>query len=176
VAKSGAKYTMQNKKNGAHQQDVAICLIVLIICLLTIFSYRDYVKAVFLPVSSYSHTVGTVIVSQLREVEARGYAKPVYYVVYEYEVNGRQYTSDKIDFKFIQTDGTESGEEAVLATYPVDKHVVVYYQRSHPEFAVLQPDVPIPTKIFIICLFFFFLLSAYGMVWFYYSSPDLRRN
>ena len=66
--------------------------------------------------------------------------KPTYYpkVRYQYEVSGKTYTGDRINFS-----GGEGGEkrgqaQAVADRYPAGQKVVVYYDPKHPERAVLE--------------------------------------
>jgi hypothetical protein len=58
-------------------------------------------------------------------------------VQYRYQVNGRQYTSNRIEFG-----GTSGGMERmakkVVNRYPAGKKVVVHYNPGDPEYAVLE--------------------------------------
>jgi len=118
-----------------------------------------------LPKSAYSCTTGIVVESDLKTVVSRGSSSQLYHVVYEYKVQGHWYCSDNVNFWILRTDGSLAAQEFVLSKYPLNKQVLVYYQRSDPGFAVLDPKVLLTTKIGLSILLFVLFLSTYGVVW-----------
>jgi hypothetical protein len=158
----------QSKKSHikeVKEKDFCICLLMFLTSLLFTFSYRNEIKGMLLPRSAYSQVTGIVVESHLRTVESRGYASQIYYVLYKYQVARNSYCSDRINFWMIRTNGGIAAEEAVLSEYPLNKQVLVYYQRSDPGFAVLDPYVPLTTKVGLSILLFVLFLSTFGVVW-----------
>lgn len=135
-----------------------------------ISSYRD-IKGIILSKSAYSHTVGIVKVSRTTLTYSRGSADYGYQIVYEYDAQGHKYWSDLIDFNFIKAGSQENFAKAKIEKYPIGAHVTVYYQRNHPQFAVLNPEAPHSTKVYVACMLILFFLSIFGIVMSYRSRP-----
>lgn len=57
-------------------------------------------------------------------------------VSYRYEVDGKSYTSDRISFLLF---GDDSHAEQVVAAYPQNRIVTVYYDPTNPAESVLEP-------------------------------------
>jgi hypothetical protein len=91
---------------------------------------------------------GTIVISDVWEITRRskwGGDRTHHVISYAYEVNGRQYLSDLVNFK------ERSFENSYKATsrYPSGKEVLVWYDKDSPEIAVLEKSGPTPGLIFI---------------------------
>ena len=69
-------------------------------------------------------------------------------IVYEYQVAGRLYKSEKIAFLFVTS--SESDVFETVSKYPPDAKVTVYYNPADPAQAVLEPDVSIFSVLILI--------------------------
>lgn len=140
---------------------------------------------------SWPQIMGKVVVSEseVREVkvsdnenengyriEKRNFAN----VTYEYSVNGRKLTCNRISI------GEDLGDFQVaekLAKYPVGSIVTVYYNPTHPERAVLERDLPkglwgclgIGTAIVLAIVFgsVFGINQSYHWITTHIARPDL---
>jgi cell division protein YceG involved in septum cleavage len=112
--------------------------------------------------SSWPSVKGTIIasgVSSERKRETttqRAYISSDAALIYQYQVNGRAYSSGKIrigDFAF------RSGSRAkeIVSKYPEGKKVIVYYNPKNPEITVLEPGMPRGSLLFVgvglLCVF-----------------------
>ena len=59
-------------------------------------------------------------------------------VAYRYQVKGRQYTSDRIEFGVGQSGGSKKSAQKVMDRYPSGKKVPVYYNAQDPKYAILE--------------------------------------
>jgi hypothetical protein len=66
--------------------------------------------------------------------------KPTYYpkIRYQYEVDGKIYTGDRISFSAVEGGEKKSESQAVVNRYPSGQRVIVYYDPKHPNKAVLE--------------------------------------
>ena len=59
-------------------------------------------------------------------------------VRYRYLVNGRPYTSTRIEFGMGESGGRQEWAQKVVNRYPLGKNVVVHYKSQDPSYAVLE--------------------------------------
>jgi hypothetical protein len=87
----------------------------------------------------YASTPGTVTHSEVkveRGSKNTSY-KPV--VTYQYEVAGQRYENQRI--RFDQTEPGEKSANTLVARYPLNQQVTVYYDPQAPQTAVLERDL-----------------------------------
>ena len=96
--------------------------------------------------SSWQRVKGTVIASGViserkRETTTqRAYTSSDAALIYQYQVNGRAYSSGKIRIgDFAIRSGSRARE--IVSKYPEGKKVVVYYNPKNPTKAVLEPGM-----------------------------------
>lgn len=94
---------------------------------------------------SWHKTTGRVTHSEVRAQKRRNMddheqTRSVPVVKYEYTVNGKRFSGDRISMAEIIP---ESDIESTLDRYPVGKEVTVYYNPSNPRQAVLERDLPV---------------------------------
>ncbi len=106
---------------------------ILAIIFVVIIAIRfDDIQGGFIIASNqYETTEGQIIVSE---------AKLRYNIQYQFEIDGKQYTSDKVHFGPSEYNNLKKSQD-LANTYPVDAQVVVYYKKSNPEFSVLNPSI-----------------------------------
>lgn len=80
---------------------------------------------------------GEVISSEIVTNGGRRTVKYRAAIQYEYSVNGRKYSSDKVTI--MPTKGTRDKAQRQVNKYPVGKTISVHYDPNEPEFAVLEP-------------------------------------
>jgi len=90
---------------------------------------------------------GTIVSSDVWETRRRrGRGDRTHHVIsYTYEVNGRQYLSDLVNFK----ERSFENSYKITSRYPPGKEVLVWYDKDSPEIAVLEKSGPTPGLIFI---------------------------
>ncbi len=90
---------------------------------------------------------GTIVSSDVWETRRRrGRGDRTDHVIsYTYEVNGRQYLSDLVNFK----ERSFENSYKITSRYPPGKEVLVWYDKDSPEIAVLEKSGPTPGLIFI---------------------------
>ena len=93
---------------------------------------------------------GTVLASgeekfRARYTDERVYWRTVYKpgVVYVYEVNGRQYTGDRLTIGVVMSATLPYFAKRAAAKYPVGREVDVYYNPDSPGESVLRPRSPL---------------------------------
>ncbi|HNC57383.1 MAG TPA: DUF3592 domain-containing protein [Leptospiraceae bacterium] len=60
-------------------------------------------------------------------------------VVYEYEVEGEKYISDRISFhNYLYNSGKKA--EAAIHDYPLNKEIIVYYRENDPKDSYLEVE------------------------------------
>lgn len=94
---------------------------------------------------SWRTTTGKVTRSEVRaqkrrDMDDRERTRSVPSVGYEYTVDGRRFSGDRISLAEIIP---ESDIESTLDRYPVGKQVTVYYDPANPKKAVLERDLPV---------------------------------
>ena len=97
---------------------------------------------------SWPSTEGKVITSEVivsmvrshRTGTTPGYRKRHYkpFVVFEYTVNGKKYTSDKVSLSKYHS-GLKLYAEEVIEKYPQKKDVTVYYDPNDLNIGILEP-------------------------------------
>lgn len=89
---------------------------------------------------------GTIVISDVWEKTRRRRGDRTDHVIsYTYEVNGRQYLSDLVNFK----ERSFENSYKITSRYPPEKEVLVWYDKDSPEIAVLEKSGPTPGLIFI---------------------------
>lgn len=94
---------------------------------------------------SWRRTTGRVTRSEVRTKKRRDMdevekTRSVPFVGYEYTVDGKRFSGDRISLAEIIP---ESDIEATLDRYPVEKEVTVYYDPADPKKAVLERELPV---------------------------------
>ena len=90
-------------------------------------------------------TTGKVIRSEVRaqkrrDMDDRERTRSVPFVGYEYTVDGRRFSGDRVSLAEIIP---ESDIESTLNRYPVGREVTVYFNPADPRQAVLERDLPL---------------------------------
>lgn len=100
------------------------------------------------------------------------------HIVYEYEVDGKEFKNDRVAFKGDQTRrggvGSQSRglHQSIVDRYPVGKTVIVRYRSDNPVFSVLEPGrSDWAVNSFIVALFFFFIGSLIVNAFFLFALP-----
>lgn len=94
---------------------------------------------------SWHTTTGRVTRSEVRaqkrrDMDDRERTRNVPSVGYEYTVNGKRFSGDRISLAEVIP---ESDIESTLDRYPVGKEVTVYYNPADPRQSVLERDLPV---------------------------------
>jgi hypothetical protein len=84
-------------------------------------------------------------------------------IKYEYSVQGRIYTSERLYF-FVSNGDRKGVALRGLAPYPIGKTVIAYYDPANPADSVLDRHVPLWRTVFWLC-FTAFLLFASANLW-----------
>jgi|GEM_PF-4551862 len=138
-------------------------------CLVCIsVGYNDFKGWLFMK-AEYRKAQGVVVASYVYGHTAGGALMESYFyrIRYKYIVAGKKYTSDVVTFDSTKADKTGALANTMIEKYPVDKKITVYYLARDPQFAVLEPGVPLLTKVYA-CVAFFFLLTLIGCaIWSY---------
>jgi hypothetical protein len=135
----------------------------ILMTLILIFSCRAVVIGMFLPRSAYNTVTGTITTAQIEMYYGRGNPSYGYRIIYTYTVGKHQYLSDAVNFNFIKSDVKPCFAQNIISTYPVGSKITVYYQTSHPSFAVLDPRIPHASIVFVSILFFILFISVIGV-------------
>lgn len=96
---------------------------------------------------SWPTTSGTVLSSRVSVSKSDNGTSYSPDISYSYEVNGFTYTADKVTF--LSTGGRD-GAESIVARYPVNAAIDVYYNPLRPSKAVLIPGMDWSTYMFAI--------------------------
>jgi Protein of unknown function (DUF3592) len=120
---------------------------------------------------SWPHVTGRVISSVARSKLMRGRYGGEFLahwpdVHYEYVLGDRHFVSDRI--MFTHRGFSKSATEHLVAKYPIDKVITVYFDPKNPEAAVLEPGI----QWFFIPILAFAIILTVLMVWIIYA--DLR--
>ena len=92
---------------------------------------------------SWPSVQGTISSSSVSKRTSRGSdhrTRTTYYpkVGFQYQVDGRRYTSSRIAFGTGESGGSAKWARKVVNTYPVGKTVAVYYNPQDPQYGVLE--------------------------------------
>ncbi|NQZ09443.1 MAG: DUF3592 domain-containing protein [Algicola sp.] len=119
-------------KTQKKQTLLRIAATIAIIFVVIIAIRFDDIQGGFLIASNqYETSEGHIVVSQ---------GKLRYKIQYQFEVNGQQYTSNKVHFGPTKYNSLKKSQDLSNA-YPVGQQVVVYYKKDNPGFSVLNPSV-----------------------------------
>ena len=123
---------MKRKVSGFYYENLALVAPIfgIILCLIGAFAVAKSLTA-----ESWHTIEGKVIESKV--IDGFDSAEP--FVSYRYEVNGKDYTSNKISFLF----NDDWHAEKVVAAYPQNKIVIVYYDPTNPADSVLKRSLSI---------------------------------
>jgi hypothetical protein len=77
-------------------------------------------------------------------------------VGFQYQVDGRRYTSSRIAFGTGDTGGSAKWARKVVNQYPVGKTVAVYYNPQDPQYGVLESGITWRSIIFLLAGIAFF--------------------
>ncbi|BBO76640.1 hypothetical protein DSCW_40570 [Desulfosarcina widdelii] len=81
-------------------------------------------------------------------------------VNFQYQVDGRQYTSSRIAFGTGDTGGSEKWARKVVNKYPVGKTVTVHYKPQDPQYGVLESGITWRSIIFLLAGAVFFIVGV----------------
>ena len=78
---------------------------------------------------------------QIKKSDISYGAKPkfIFDINYQYQVDGKSYESNRIGFGFKGSDNKEN-VDLIVNRYPINKKVIVYFDKSNPRFSVLEPE------------------------------------
>ncbi len=82
-----------------------------------------------------SSTTGTITKSQKSSIFGRNWSTYVHDIRYRYEVSGREFFGDLVNYKTSSKD-----VNLILRSYPVGKVVIVYFDSNNPNSSVLVQD------------------------------------
>ncbi len=126
---------------------------VVVLGLITAYLLFRVIKIFF-----YRKTEGKIIISEVKRIENQVSYEAYYpHVVYEYEVDGKRYASDKIFLTNIESDYNTI--KKLVEKFPVGKRIIIYYNPLKPEESLLKRNYH--TGMFIQTLVFFGMLSVF---------------
>ncbi|MDX2161615.1 MAG: DUF3592 domain-containing protein [bacterium] len=90
--------------------------------------------------AAWSSTTGRVIAASVVRSARTGNSGGAYYpsIMYQYQVNGQQYTGNRLHFGARMGTGFYQQVQARVNEFPVGSAVTVYYDPSNPADAVLE--------------------------------------
>lgn len=96
---------------------------------------------------NWPHTQGVIIESHVWEHEDDDSSVKSYdpIIKYSYTVNGKTYTNDVVNYDYVNR-GKEWAEN-VIADYPKNQQIPVFYKPDKPEFSVLERGATASTSI-----------------------------
>ena len=122
--------------NRLHESLLRVGILSLVIMAFGIFSrYEDY-RGILMNQNDYRIVQGIVTSSEVIYHNHSWH----YVVVYEYDILGKTYKSDDVNFAATGR-RLKSDAQALASQYPIGKNVTVYYDPKDPYFAVLDPNV-----------------------------------
>ena len=109
---------------------------------------------------SWPKVAGTVVHAKVASYDSRSDGKTTRMysadVRYTYTVNSTQYSSGRVSLGDSSTNSS-SGKEEIVRRYPMGSQVIVYYDPSRPEDALLEPGAAfithIPFAFGLLCVF-----------------------
>lgn len=126
-------------------------------------------------------TITETRIDRTRNSKGGTYETPV--VRYRYEVDGKAYHRGKLSLDGTVTTSWFESVSSVIARYVVGKPVKVYYDRQHPENAVLEPGTTAgmwatlwPGALFWFVIAVCVMSVRHGMIDADVSSPKTRSN
>ncbi len=113
---------------------------------------------------NWASTLGRITKTYMRQEVSYETGSTLYYpeIEYEYEYRGVIYTGNRIDFGGSSGNSNHNKSEELLAQYPINKTITVYYDPNNPEEAVLEQKMGTGGKVMLIVgiLFAFIALCA----------------
>ncbi len=108
----------------------------LLVAGLVTFNFRYEIRGMLLSnYIDYDQVEGEIVRSIEGTERGRYVSTRVAEITYMYEVNNKYYQSQVISFSHDM-----SRVEYYLDKYPVDKKIVIFYDKNAPEYSVLEPD------------------------------------
>ena len=109
----------------------------------------------------WSSALGKITKAHMRQDISYESGNTLYYpeVEYEYEFLGITYTGDRISFGGSAGNSNRKKTAEILAQYPLNKTVTVYYDPNSPESAVLERKVGMGGKVLLIVGIVFILVA-----------------
>ena len=102
---------------------------------LALWLWSGYNLAVGSTNPRFANMTGKVITSErVRLTGEQGTDRFVHRIVYEYSVNGKRYTSDRVRFGPTSARDNEG--------YPVGRQVTVFFDEQQPSLSVLEQEIP----------------------------------
>lgn len=132
------------------------------------------IRAPYKELSSYETTKGIVISSQV--IYGGPKAGWQFEIYYQYQLYGKQYISNKVNF--VNTgDDYDTYARNYVEKYPIGKVVTVYYERTNPSKSVLEPKNYSSSALFFTALPFILSLLCYGFAirFFLKGRIEIRR-
>lgn len=108
---------------------------------------------------------GTVVVSEIHSTQSTdsdGREQTMYYpeISAQYEWDGKTYWTSGINVGPQETSSSRNSVRKKTAAYPVGSTVDVYYDPESPDYAVLEPGLPLLYKILIVLPYAALILGA----------------
>ena len=117
---------------------------------------------------NWPQTNATILSSRVDRGIAKSHSLFFPKIVYEYTIEGKEFTSERINFGD-PWGGKEAEAEKVREKYPVGSSVLIHYSQQNPNEAVIMPGV-ITDDLFNETIF-----SAFGVfIWFCISIYFLK--
>ena len=118
---------------------------------------------------SWPRTTGIIIESTIQSEWVRSGSGNMYIVspkvIYEYEVNGKKYTSSQLALVEHSTANENLAKEKSEG-HPIGQQVIVYYNPRKPDFATLEVGDPTGGKLPFGIIIFGMAVTIAGIIWF----------
>ena len=110
---------------------------------------------------NWASTLGTITKTRMHQEVSYETGNTLYYpeIAYEYEYLGMIYTGNRINFGGSSGNSNYRKSEEVLAQYPLNKTVTVYYDSHNPEEAVLERKMGTGGKVLLIVGILFTIIA-----------------
>lgn len=117
----------------------------------------------------WPQAMGQVVFSRVKTAGSGEDTRYKPLIRYRYFVAGRSYESDRYSFDGFVDEGYRAATR-IVANYPAEQFVIVYYDPEDPSLAVLNPEIPGGA---LLGLYFLqpFLLAGAGLLWWTLSVP-----
>ena len=133
-----------HSKNRLSQQKVTVAvtsLFLLLCCGGFVRFIPQFYGALLTHPRNFTQTRGRITSSQLvLQPGGKTAASWNYRITYTYQVAGVIYSSNLMNFDWVQSSRDHTVAQRLVASYPVGLEISVFYLPSHPAFAVLDPQ------------------------------------
>lgn len=138
---------MQSMMNGMSTMIMGIVAIPFLIVAVVFFFLWLRGRGKVSAAADWPTTTGRVLFATVEARRSRsgssGYSTSYYpKVVYEYEVNGQRYHSDRFNLGWEVGRGWKSGVQKTVDRFPVGSLVPVYYNPAKPDESALEKSAP----------------------------------